>query len=436
MKKLLFKGSRKKQEGLRHSADTFRDQVKIDLQSANYLKQMEMIKLTTDDLCYIKKLQPYVSEQLEGIVNQFYKNLSNEPSLLEIINDNSSIERLKNTLKKHIEEMFNGVIDKAFIQQRFVIAHVHVRIGLQPKWYMCAFQDLYQSLLEIIDKHAESFEEYKLYNLAVSKILNLEQQIVLEAYEQENDRIRSEAEDIKKNMIQNVNRNAEELAAISEETSSAIQEVANKSREIESVTQLGSEIAITTEEQSNEGKNKLKRLETVMSEAEANMSKISTDMEQLISSSKKIEQIAVMVTAIADQTNLLALNAAIEAARAGENGKGFAVVAGEVRKLAENTKDAVSQVGSLISEINVSSSAMSKTINEVNGGIQTGSVETKETNAFFDQILASMLQVKQQNMQIAKDMADLTEIFEDISGAVQQVAVTSDELSTSTNSID
>ncbi|WP_456274973.1 methyl-accepting chemotaxis protein [Bacillus sp. AK031] len=266
--------------------------------------------------------------------------------------------------------------------------------------------------------------------------MNLEQQIVLEAYEQENDRIRSEAEDLKKNMIHNVNRNAEELAAISEETSSAIQEVANKSREIESVTQLGSEIAITTEEQSNEGKNKLKRLETVMNEAEANMNKISTDMEQLISSSKKIEQIAVMVTAIADQTNLLALNAAIEAARAGENGKGFAVVAGEVRKLAENTKDAVSQVGSLISEINVSSSAMSKTIHEVNGGIQTGAVETKETNAFFDQILASMLQVKQQNMQIAKDMADLTEIFEDISGAVQQVAVTSDELSTVTNSID
>ncbi|WP_421385443.1 methyl-accepting chemotaxis protein [Bacillus salacetis] len=236
-------------------------------------------------------------------------------------------------------------------------------------------------------------------------------------------------------MIHNVNQNAEELAAISEETSSAIQEIVNKSREIEGVTQLGSQIAIETEVQSNEGKNKLKRLESVMMDAENHMSKISTDMEQLISSSKKIEQIAVMVTSIADQTNLLALNAAIEAARAGENGKGFAVVADEVRKLAENTKDAVSQVGSLISEINVSSSAMSDTINEINSGIQSGSIETKETNAFFDQILSSMLKVKQQNMQIAQEMSDLTEIFEDISGAVQQVAVTSDQLSSVTNSI-
>ena len=68
---------------------------------------------------------------------------------------------------------------------------------------------------------------------------------------------------------------------------------------------------------------------------------------RLLKNGKVVDNIKIMadtIGSIAEQTNLLALNAAIEAARAGEQGKGFAVVAEEVRKLAEQSSQAVTGI--------------------------------------------------------------------------------------------
>ncbi len=391
-------------------------------------KILKMAKLTLNDLAAIQLLRPFVQDNIDRIVGNFYGNLAYESSLIKIIEDNSTIERLKKTLSQHIIQLFSGKIDDDFVKQRHIIAHVHVRIGLQPKWYMLAFADLANSLYEIVLENTTNKDEYAVFSGAVSKVLSVEQVIVLEAYEKENERIKQES-DLAKEAVQNqVKETAENLAAISEQSSASLQQVSVQSGQMVAFAQAGSMSAQATEQKSLDAQQRLMEQMKVMKNVEKYMSQVNEQLEMLKGTSAKIQNVTMIVSSIADQTNLLALNAAIEAARAGEHGKGFAVVADEVRKLAEQTKSSLENVSKLISETNEGIEGVYLSMGQANTLVTSGVEGINELDQFFDQVINSMGDIKNGSIQIEKELQSLVTVMEEITDGVSSVATSTDNL--------
>ena len=158
-------------------------------------------------------------------------------------------------------------------------------------------------------------------------------------------------------------------------TTEIVETLANQKKILDSlsnntknVTGLIDKLKTLSDDTINTSKNTEKQVNQSISYSQKEHEAISANADKMLVLRQKIQMIAELILElsehtqqigntisvvddIAEQTNMLALNAAVEAARAGEHGKGFAVVAGEIRKLADESKQAITKITSLTSNI-------------------------------------------------------------------------------------
>lgn len=206
-----------------------------------------------------------------------------------------------------------------------------------------------------------------------------------------------------------------QVAAAVEEMSSSVSEVAKNASNVANFSKDAKKMA------DNGGK--------VVKEAVRGMEKIAKSVkdsasviEALGARSKQIGEIVSVIDNIAEQTNLLALNAAIEAARASEQGRGFAVVADEVRKLAERTTKATTEIGGMISTIQVDISKAVATMNEGTGEVETGVTLANEAGQALQDIVYGSEKIMDMITQIAVASEQQSSVSTEISGNVERIS--------------
>ncbi|MGE7941106.1 protoglobin domain-containing protein [Lysinibacillus xylanilyticus] len=409
--------------------ETFQNNVHLNVSNHSRLqKQLQLLDLTTEDLAVIKQLQPLAKDLIPKMVEQFYAAISLSPELVNIINRTSHIDRLKVTLHKHLSDIFECNINDSYINERKAIAETHVRIGLQSKWYIASFQSLTSTFTNFVNELDISKNDAIRAINAFCKIINFEQQLVIEAYEKEEDRIRTEATETKISLVTTIQKTAEELNSISEETAASLLVISSQTDDIAVATKQGLSFVADTQEKSKRGQQQLQEQNDLIQVILQSVNGLEVTMNQLRTSSQKISEIVGLVTGIADQTNLLALNASIEAARAGEHGKGFAVVAEEVRKLAEETKNAVQNVSHLIKETESNITTMSNSVINVDQKIQH-SVDTQNSlSKSFNDIADAVSGIQQQYVNTSRDISAISNLITELSQGATLVSSSSDSL--------
>ncbi|WP_144510553.1 methyl-accepting chemotaxis protein [Bacillus sp. FJAT-22090] len=242
--------------------------------------------------------------------------------------------------------------------------------------------------------------------------------------------------------IQQITSSMQEVSSGSEQQTMAIEEVEkNVSAISEAMNKVAVDVNSVSDKASNASEIAAKGNDTIhvavqkMDTTSEAIQTTSDVVKRLSEYTQEIGDIVSLITEITDQTNLLALNASIEAARAGEHGKGFAVVAEEVRKLADQSREAANNISTRIDTIKAESSHAVQSMAISYDNLRDSVTTFDEAGVAFNEIFTAVTELTEQMNDVNHVIERMNDGVGKIAGSMEQVSVISIQTSGNIQSV-
>lgn len=204
--------------------------------------------------------------------------------------------------------------------------------------------------------------------------------------------------------------------------SAASEEMLSTTMDIAKNCEKASSMSISTKQIIDVGVGRIQKTIEAIRQQSNEVHENSIAVEKVAKRSLDINSIVNTIEEIAAQTNLLALNAAIEAARAGEAGRGFAVVADEVRALALRTSESTQEIAGMVADIQKDAAMAAESINNSVQTMKTTSKDTAEVETTMREMIEHIDNVNMQISQIASAAEEQTAATNEISQNIHDIS--------------
>ncbi|HEY8487239.1 MAG TPA: methyl-accepting chemotaxis protein [Limnochordales bacterium] len=232
---------------------------------------------------------------------------------------------------------------------------------------------------------------------------------------------------------------ADRQSAAATQTADNARQVGQTAQRVSQASQRAAEAAQQAASLAQQGRSAVEAITEQMERIQQAVDQSQQAVHGLGERSQRIGQIVDLITGIAEQTNLLALNAAIEAARAGEQGRGFAVVAEEVRKLAEQSRQAAQEIAALVAQIREDVERAVQSAGSGRSAVASGVSAIATSGQTFQAIAEAVervVRLMDELSEAARQMASISEAamrsVEEVASITEEHAAGAEEVASST----